>query len=318
MNKQVKNGKAFEYACASNLYIAISILTDVKIVENSSYRLAKQYFEEFSDKEQKKLTLAARATIKSLFRLEPKLTNSINKDFLEIIIQEDQKGISGDVRDVLFVRKKDSWEIGISVKHNHSAVKHSRLSKTLDFGKKWFDLGCSDLYFEEIKPLFDKLELLKQKHINWHQVSDKANRFYVPLLQSFISEIKRIDKTHPSEIPSKLLEYLLGRNDFYKVISRSDKRMTQIQAFSLHGTLNHSVNNIKPQQKIKQLRLPSKIYFIDFKPESNNTIHIVMDQGWQLSLRIHSASTKVEPSLKFDIKLIGQPDIYNHFEPWQE
>lgn len=32
-----------------------------------------------------------------------------------------------------------------------------------------------------------------------------------------------------------------------------------------------------------------------------------MDNGWQISFRIHNASSKVEPSLKFDVELIGQP-----------
>ncbi|WP_386698102.1 HaeIII family restriction endonuclease [Lonepinella sp. MS14436] len=29
--------------------------------------------------------------------------------------------------------------------------------------------------------------------------------------------------------------------------------------------------------------------------------------SWQFSFRIHNASTKVEPSLKFDIQFIGMP-----------
>jgi hypothetical protein len=32
-----------------------------------------------------------------------------------------------------------------------------------------------------------------------------------------------------------------------------------------------------------------------------------MDGGWQFNFRIHNASTYVEPSLKFDIQIIGMP-----------
>ena len=32
-----------------------------------------------------------------------------------------------------------------------------------------------------------------------------------------------------------------------------------------------------------------------------------LNNGWQLSFRIHNASTKVEPSLKFDVQFIGMP-----------
>ncbi|WP_202975530.1 HaeIII family restriction endonuclease [[Ruminococcus] torques] len=34
---------------------------------------------------------------------------------------------------------------------------------------------------------------------------------------------------------------------------------------------------------------------------------MILDNGWQLSFRIHSASTKVEPSLKFDVQFISMP-----------
>jgi hypothetical protein len=33
----------------------------------------------------------------------------------------------------------------------------------------------------------------------------------------------------------------------------------------------------------------------------------------QISFRIHSASSKVEPSLKFDINLVGLPLLTSHF-----
>jgi len=32
-----------------------------------------------------------------------------------------------------------------------------------------------------------------------------------------------------------------------------------------------------------------------------------MDEGWQFSLRIHSAKKEVERSLKFDIQIVGMP-----------
>ncbi|MEE0273575.1 MAG: HaeIII family restriction endonuclease [Coprococcus eutactus] len=40
---------------------------------------------------------------------------------------------------------------------------------------------------------------------------------------------------------------------------------------------------------------------------STNAVEMFLDNGWQLSFRIHNASTKVEPSLKFDVQFIGMP-----------
>ena len=36
---------------------------------------------------------------------------------------------------------------------------------------------------------------------------------------------------------------------------------------------------------------------------------MVLDEGWQISFRIHYASSLLETSLKFDINLIGNPPI---------
>ena len=105
-----------------------------------------------------------------------------------------------------------------------------------------------------------------------------------------------------------LIEYLVGRHDFYKIMKYAT--YTQIQGYNLHGTLGKSSKGIKPQYKIPTLRLPSEIIKTDIK--RNNTLHMILDNGWELSFRIHNARTRVEPSLKFDIQLIGIPNtMYN-------
>lgn len=56
-------------------------------------------------------------------------------DRLELKILSGDKGKEDDVSDVLIIRRGIEWEIGLSVKHNHFSVKHSRLSKNLDLKK---------------------------------------------------------------------------------------------------------------------------------------------------------------------------------------
>ncbi len=64
--------------------------------------------------------------------------------------------------------------------------------------------------------------------------------------------------------------------------------------------------------------LPSRIVSLEFKPDSTNTIELYMDGGWQFSFRIHNASTKVEPSLKFDVQILGIPTAIMTIEcKWQ-
>jgi len=315
---QVKQGKAFEYACLLCFYNTLKDNQDIIIEGTSSYHVAKDFYDNLDIKIKQKLILAANAAVRVILRLEPQLENPLDNIPLILTIQEDAAGIAGDVRDVLCIRKQNNWEIGISCKHNHSAVKHSRLSPTIDFGKLWFDIPCSKEYFDTINPLFDELRQMKEKKMLWREIEDKDDRFYVPLLNAFVKELKRLDDENTGEVPKRLLSYLLGTNDFYKVISIENRKVTNIQAFSVYGTLNRTAGKVRPQVKLPNLHLPTKFYDISFKPDSKNTILVVADGGWTISMRIHNASTYVEPSLKFDVQLIGvPPSLYSHFEPWE-
>lgn len=51
------------------------------------------------------------------------------------------------------------------------------------------------------------------------------------------NELTRRNANYP-ELPKKMVEYLLGQFDFYKVISLDNGRLTQIQSYNLRGTLN--------------------------------------------------------------------------------
>ena len=180
------------------------------------------------------------------------------------------------------------------------------MAKRLDFGKKWFRHPCSTDYWNSVCNIFEYLELEKSKRTEWKFIPDKEEGIYVPLLQAFRDEILRsvkIDK----ELPRKMVEYLLGEYDFYKVISIDVRRLTQIQSFNMRGTLNQESKIHKPVTIVPKVSLPTRIVNFDFKPNSNNTLELYMDGGWQFNFRIHNASTIVDPSLKFDIQIIGMP-----------
>ena len=259
---------------------------------------------------------SALAAVETLFELEPLIVED-GDDELVLKIQQDSRGEEGDVRDILMVRRNIEWEIGLSLKHNHFAVKHSRLSRSLDFGDKWFGVPCSKKYWEDIKPIFDYLVEEKFKGTNWSELPAKEVDVYIPLLTAFMNEVRRSNENDNS-IPRKMVEYLLGEFDFYKVVGIDNKRITQIQTFNLHGTLNQSSKKEMPKIKIPIASLPSRIVSLEFKPDSANTIELYMDGGWQFSFRIHNASTKVEPSLKFDVQILGIPTAIMTIEcKWQ-
>ena len=320
---QTKNGKAFEYACIARLNDSLTAFGEVEIEDSPQLNTARELYASVDEDMREALDKAAMAAVKVISRLEPQLKNAIGNEPLYLSIQPDAAGIKGDVRDVICLRKQNGWEIGFSCKHNHHAVKHSRLSDTIDFGKEWLDVPCSQDYFNTVMPLFTELRRLRNESKNagqpmlWSEIKDKADRYYKPVLRAFMQELRRIADSN-DRIPERLIHYLLGKNDFYKVITDDKNRTTRVEAINITGTLNKNAGSEKPIAKIPVLKMPTQFYHIDFKAGSDNTVEVVCDEGWQVSMRIHNASSKVEPSLKFDVQLISFPSsVFTQVEPWE-
>ena len=305
-NKSNNQGRAYEFAYLNTLNEEISKYRVSKIEKNSSYKAAEKAWNTLEESEKDMYKVSALAGTNAILELEPLILDD-GDDELELKIQTDHKGKDGDVRDVLIIRKGIEWEIGLSVKHNHFAVKHSRLSKGLDFGEKWYGIKCSDKYWEDIKPIFDYLEDEKAKGSKWRDLPSKEDDVYLPLLNAFKDEIDRQNNVYGKDIPKLMVEYLLGEFDFYKVIGIDSKQMTQVQSYNLRGTLNKEGIKRKRSVKLQIASLPTRIVSLEFRPGSKNTLELYLDRGWQFSFRIHNAATKVETSLKFDIQIIGMP-----------
>lgn len=306
-NSSNNQGRAYEFACLETLYKAISPIRPAKIITNSSYYAAKTAWQTLTQCEQQLYMLSASAIIKTIFALEPNLVDIDNSfDILNLYIQSDQHGEEGDVRDIIIERKYIRWEIGLSIKHNHMAVKHSRIAKTLDFGSKWYDIPCSETYWNDIKPIFDFLEVEHKKNTYFRDLPSKKDDIYVPLLKALVKEISFQIRNNP-EVPRKLVEYLLSRYDFYKIISIDSKKITTIQSFNMYGTLNRPSKISRPAILVPVIPLPTTLLYIGFKPKSKTTIIMSFDNGWQFSFRIHNANDIIETSLKFDVQIVGLP-----------
>lgn len=320
MSDQTKTGKAFEYALLMALNKILSINQKIVVKQDESFENTKDCFSGFEKKQQDDYDKAAEAAVKHLIMLEPRLLqSSCDDDILTLSVQSDQSGTIGDIRDIIVERLKSNWSVGISAKNNHTAVKHSRLSDSIDFGKKWLGIPCSKEYFDQIVPIFNGLRnLIRQaktegKVLVWRDLTNK-DEIYSSILDAFTQELKTLNDRSPTIIPQRLLEYLIGTHDFYKIIKMRGK--TEIQSYNLRETLNRPSSSMRPATRVSKLRLPARI--IEIRKINSNRVNITFDEGWQLSLRIHNASTNVEPSLKFDIQLIGRPNsAYTHFESWR-
>jgi hypothetical protein len=304
------NGRAFEYACLYALKNALQSKTShyPEVDEGYSPHIAAYNAWMRTDENLRaKLDRAARTAAEYLFKLEPMLDEN-GDDPIRLIIQPDGMGERGDVRDIIVMRSQKEWSIGLSLKHNHFAVKHSRIASDLDFGSKWYSRSCSNEYWETVNPIFNRLVELKEQRFRWSSFTrdDKWDNVYVPLLNAFKDEIiRQADKYY--DLPRRMVEYLLGQFDFYKVIGQDSKRVTRFQVFNFRDTLNKSSSDRDPDIKITKANLPRKILHFDFKANSKTTLIMCLDNGWQFSFRIHNGDGPVIPSLKFDIQIIGMP-----------
>jgi len=284
---QYDMGRAFEYGIA----IQMVNLIPAKLIENSSLQIATECFNKMSEIEKYKIKLASSEAVQFLIKKD----RIFDLNNLLIEIQTDQTGRSGDVRDILIKSFSPEMEIGVSAKNRHYAVKHSRLSESINFGRDWFGMDCSKEYFDKIQPIFTELRHLKTKAIKWRDIPNKKEIYYRPLLDAFKIEMTNLYLQDSLKLANGILKYLLGSHDFYKIIKENGA--VTILSFNLYGNLNWG----------PKLPIPNKLIDISMKDNSETTLIMSFDKGWQISFRIHNASTIVEPSLKFDIEPVGFP-----------
>ena len=206
-----------------------------------------------------------------------------------VSMQSDMKGREGDVRDVVI--DVDGGEVGISAKHRHKAVKHSRLSPTIDFGQQWYGKQCSSDYWQAVEPVFSRLEDARAEGKYWRDLQSKAGTIYAPIVTAFIHEIRNA----PAE---KLLRYMLGQYDYYKVVKANGDVV--LESFNLGGSLGWG----------KRPPMPKRVVDVEHKRES--TAIVIFDEGWSLSFRLHNAESLAMPTVKFDITLVGTPEQATH------
>ena len=280
--KPVVSGKAWEYGLAVEFRNVLNTVLRVTPAREQ----AEEYYTRLSVKERQSIQRAANevAVFLTYHDIRTLKVQSIE-------IQSDQKGEIGDVRDILI--HTPNHVVGLSAKHRHSAIKHSRLSHNLDFGKAWYGVPCSDRYWDAVATVFDDLRAKKGEL--WSELQNKEIWYYKPILDAFIDEIREYGK------PELIMKYLLGRYSFYKVIK--DNGTVKIQSFNFDSSLKWGT----------RIKLPGEIVHMEFplyrtkNRRRLNTVVMYLDEGWQVSFRAHNAESKIIPSIKFDINLIGAP-----------
>ncbi len=207
-DKSNNQGRAYEYAWCLALEQKLSVFKKVIVDKQNGFNACYRAYESLEKSLQERYLESAKQGVLLLLDCEPLLSEVIGSSQNEITLslQKDKLGEIGDVRDILIYF--DKFCIGLSIKHNHDALKHSRFSKDLDFGEKWLGVGVSQNYKDTIKPLFERLENAKKEGMLWRDFPNKEQEIYAPLLQAFKKEVLRIDENKKNKVPQKMVEYL--------------------------------------------------------------------------------------------------------------
>jgi hypothetical protein len=140
----------------------------------------------------------------------------------------------------------------------------------------------------------------------WRDLGDVQGDIYQPLLTAFAEELQRLTTSGSPTAHSAaaaLVEYVVGRFDFYKVIGQ--RNQVTLQAFNFGGSLNG-----------KKTRMPTVLVRIDSLSGGQASRTVYFDHGYTFNFRIHNASSRIEPSLKFDIQAVSlPPSLYTHNIP---
>lgn len=326
-SRNTLNGKAFEYACLCAFEQKIRETTgnSVGVQVNDAVNTAKAKYDALTDAERAKYDVAADTAVDIIVPLEPQL--EYGEGCLVFTINADAAAIGpeGDVRDVVCIKTindGESWEIGFSCKHNHEGLKHPRITEAKDFGRAWLGYPCSQGFIDEMDGIMSSLEGLEARHSLWRDIPDKAERYYEPILNAFIGEIRRLCDEH-ADAPAKFLEYFFGSKDFYKIIAKESKKQTTIEGFNIYGTLNKSVYGHRPASTVTRLHLPTRLFDVSFKTNRNGsrsktTIILTFDEGWAVSMRLHNKDEVVKlTGLSFEVELVGLANgMYTNTQNW--
>lgn len=296
MAQQVVNGKGFEWAVA----LACSEILKLPISPSPEQRYAAECFAGLTPAKQQHFRKCAERAVQYIAEKERPLAGTAG----EVSLVGDGAGVKGDVRDVLL--SVGGKSIGFSCKTNHEAFKHPRLSGTIDFVKMWgLGSGCSQAYWQAVHPVFNELKKIRDESdatTKWSSIADYQQKFYLPVLHAWRNELFRVaggSGEESKKAASALCHYIIGRVDFWKVVASPSE--VRLYSFNINKTLGTNTT-----------KLPDRIVEIDSVDGSRYSMTVHMNNGFQFNFRLHNASSRVEPSLKFDVQAEGLPTQQVH------
>ena len=290
--KQTIQGRALEWSCAISSCDVLGVSRE-KIVKDQSSENSKLCFGSVPDEMKHDFLKSAALGMQHIFSLE----NIYSIDNVSLI--PCSAGQTGDVRDLIITSQ--GFDIGISCKNNNDGIKSPRFRVEDSISEGWLKTPRNPNWNSKTKPVFDEIKANEgQAWSKRYSSAEKAERIYRPLLEAMIDDIRHAQENETEEgfATEKFLNFIVGRQDFYKLVNF--KKTVMIQKFDMTRRNN------------RQKKTISKI--INMELIRPTTAIIILNNGWQFSLRAHNAETKIKlGGIKIEVKLIGQPQtLYSH------
>ncbi|MDP3918332.1 MAG: HaeIII family restriction endonuclease [Nanoarchaeota archaeon] len=298
MTKSNKKGRAFEYIVTKELEDHIKskgikyFLSQRAIKDNKRDII---HLNELSTEIQKILSQDAKKFIS--WTIEKEWLNNIKEISIDRL--PDSEGVKGDVTDLVIklIDTEGGVDIkNISLKHNHEALKHPRISRLPqqcgieDKGliKNYLIARDNiwDNFFREAKKInsdfttFKELKDLDKEFINLN--------LYKPLIELVISFLEQ--NVNNSDNTFSFFKFITGKRDFYQVKAMKDK--VQIVFF-------------------KDISVPKSFKIQYPYKDKLNTFLMTFNNDWKITFRLHTASSsfikkgKINKSTKFDVNCIN-------------
>lgn len=286
-------GRAFEFLLTERL---LKFLHDNKIKAALTTRAQrdntrdKHYFSGLPDYLKQSLTGAGEAAIRWISKQDWLAgAKSVKIDRLP-----DTEGVRGSVTDIQLqiYTSKGLGIRNISLKHHHNALKHPRLPSLP------YQCGIKDPKIASI----------------WKEIHDKVwDRFYgeARKLDSSTTEFRKLKAKDPKFIDEKLYKPLIGAViGFLKKHANNPKNAAEFFKF-LKGGMNFFTIKNEPNRilvkKFAEVKLPTSFKIIYPYKGTLTTFLMEFDNGWRVTLRLHTASSeffrrgKIHSSTKFDV-----------------
>lgn len=284
-----RNGRALEFKIVDFL---LQKLPHITVLGNSTYADQQRDSFKFSELPTSQQNHFTKSAEKIFLWLEKLTENAITHSPSSIERLTDDAAKKGDVTDIRLI--VDCKVINLSIKHNHTALKHQRPGATANqcgYPKIALeDVSYREAYKKVIGDFLKSAYALKKDAQDFSELKAVQpdfidNQLYAPMCDLVCNFLNSNVSSQPNNAQN-FFSFIVGMTNYHKIVVPPNHGKIEIFEFAFMP----SVNSLSAVRK------------------GSSYIEVSFSNGWQISMRLHTASSRIKGvSIKFDT----QPLIIN-------